>query len=368
MSTVRAIPYTEIVERAQDLGRAGADTRPRLRGLVQSVYTRDIPNEFDWTHMKARSAIVCVAEYNTGYASITTGGSTVSFCSGATLDSSFIGRRIKFDSNPDLYDITALVSTTGCTVSPVLSGEVHVETGGYTVFKNIYSLPQNFDRFLINGGLMFYQGGQPTPVPEKVDDDFFAIFNAGPTSTPDACRMIEADSNGCYQFELTPPPASPYILMNEYIKVLLPMSENSMGTVVMTSNSTAVTGTGTWFTRMNTGDYIRADMFGKGADSDWYRITAIVSETNLTLDRVFRIDSCYAGSYTISSAPEMPYKFHEALIYGALRKYLPDHKDQMWVIANREFAKILSDNKALFQTRHSKDDIELIAEDSEYRR
>jgi len=368
MSTVRAIPFVEIVERAQDLGRAGADTRSRLRGLVQSVYTRDIPIEFDWTFLKASSAIVCLAEYNTGYASCVTQDGTVSFTSGATLDSSFIGRRIKFDSNPDIYDITALYSTTGCTISPVLSSEAHVETGGYTIFKNIFSLPENFDRFLINGGLLYYQGGQPTPIPEKVDGDFLSEFNASPNSTPSGCRMLGPDSNGCLQVEIEPPPSTPYIMRNEYIRALLPMKENSMGTAVFTSNSTVVTGSGTWFTRMTTGDYIRAEQFGKNTDSDWYRITAIASNTNLTLSRVFRIDSNYTGSFMISSAPEMPYNFHESLIYGALRKYLPDHKDQMWVIANREFAKILTDNKVLFNNRHSRDDIDTIATDPEYRR
>jgi hypothetical protein len=368
MSSVKGIPFTELIERAQDLGRAGADTKSRLRGIMQSVYTRDIPNAFDWTWLKATSAIGCIAEYNTGYASAITQDGTVSFCSGATLDSSFIGRRIKFDGNPDLYDITALVSQTGCTISPILSGITNAETGGYTIFRNIFSLPENFDRWPVNGGLLFYQAGQPTPVPEKIDDDFFELFSGSPNSQPEACRLIETDSNGCAQFELTPPPSSPYVLRNEYIRALAPMRENSMGTVVMNSNSTAVTGTGTWFTRMATGDYIRATAFGNGPDSDWYRISAIASNSDLTLAKVFRADSNYSGTFVISSMPEMPPPFHEALIYGTMRKYLPDHKDQMWIYSSTEYAKILTNNKVLMQTRHSKDDIDTIASDPEYRR
>ena len=36
--------------------------------------------------------------------------------------------------------------------------------------------------------------------------------------------------------------------------------------------------------------------------------------------------------------------------------------------ANAEWMKIISDNKTLEQSRHAKDDLDLIAEDYEYRR
>ena len=37
------IPYTEIVERVMSLGRVNANAIEKVRGIVQDIYTRDIP-------------------------------------------------------------------------------------------------------------------------------------------------------------------------------------------------------------------------------------------------------------------------------------------------------------------------------------
>ncbi len=367
MSNIKAIPYTEIVERVQDLSRSNTDTRSRIRGIVNEIYTLDIPSETDWNWLKASSAISCIAEYKTGVVSINTQGTGVLFTSGATITTSMSNRKIKFSNNPDIYDFTYTAANSG-TISPPLSGSLNIAGGTYTIYKNIYSLPPDFDRFPVNGGLLFYSSGQPTPLPELIDDDYYATVNASPSSNPTNCRLVGYDTGGNEQVEIIPPPSTQYNLNNEYIKTLAPMKENTMGTIVVTSNQTAVTGTGTVFTQMNTGDYIRADVFGKSVDSNWYKIETITSDTNLTLSTVFRKDSSYSGSFTICSTPIMPYKFHNALIYGAIRKILPDQKDPMFLMANAEYAKIIRENKILAQSRYAKDDVELIAEDSEYRR
>src|SRR3990167_6426628 len=367
MSNIRAIPFTEVVERIQDLGRANVDTKQRIRGIVNDVYTLDIPQEFDWSWLKASSAISCLAEYTTGVATINTQATAIVFGSGAVITSAMTGRKIKLDGNADIYDFTFVASNSG-SINPPLSGSTNISSGGYSIYKNIYSLPLDFDRFPVNGGLLFYESGQPNPLPELVDDDYYEQANASPTSTPDYCRLVGYDSGGNRQVEIIPPPSSVYILLNEYIKTLPPMYENTMGTVVITSNQTAVTGTGTVFTQMNKGNYLRVEVFGKGVDSIWYKIDVISTDTNLTLATAFRKDSSYAGSFTICSVPQMPYKFHPAFIYGGLRKLLPDQKDPMFIYADAEYRKIISDNKYLEQSSHAKDDVELIAEDFRYRR
>lgn len=366
MSSIRGIPFTEVVERVDNLGRTGADIRQRLRGIINEVYTLDIPNSYDYYWLKAHSAISCVAEYNTGVVSVNTQSTTCTFGSGPTITSSFTGRKIKFNDNPDVYDIT-YNSATSVTIDPPLSGESNISSGSYTIYKSIYSLPSNFDRFPVNGGLLFYSGGQPTPLPQLVDDDYYAQVNASPSSTPDSCRFREYDTAGCLTVEIIPPPASPYILRDEYIKALLPMVETTAGTIVATAGSNAITGTGTLFTEMNTGDYIRADLFGKSADSTWYRIQTISSNSDLTVSPVFKSSSGYSGVYTICSMPQMPYRMHPALIWGSLAKVLPDQKDPMLFSAKTEYAKILTDNKILERSRYAKDNIELMAEDPNYR-
>ena len=146
------------------------------------------------------------------------------------------------------------------------------------------------------------------------------------------------------------------------------MKETTAGTIVVTSNQTAVSGTGTIFTHMNTGDYLRADVFGKSGDSIWYRIAVITNDTTMTLSTSFRTDSNYTGSYTISASPQMPYRMQPALIYGAMERLLPDQKDPTYIMAHLQYAKILTDNRIIEQSRFAKDNVELIAEDSEYRR
>lgn len=367
MSNLRTIPFTEAVEKTQDLTRTNADSKQRIRGIINEVYTLDIPSAYDWSFLKSSSAISTIAEHKSGYASVTTQATAVTLQSSNTISSAYTGRKIKFSGNSDIYDVT-FANTTGLTISPPLSGITNVSTGGYTIYQNVYTLPQDFDRFPVNGGLLFYSGGQPQPLAELLDDDYYEQTNASPTAVPNNCRLVGYDTAGVRQFEVIPPPSQVYILLNEYLKVLAPMYENTMGTVVITSNQTAVTGTGTVFTQMNTGDYLRFDAFGKSADSVWYQIQTISSDTNLTLATNFRKDSSVSGSFTISSAPRMPYKFHNAVIYGAVRKLLPDEKDPMLQFANNEYIRIITENKVLEQSRHAKDNIELIAEDYGYRR
>lgn len=366
MSNIRAIPFTEIVERIEDLGRVGTETKKRTRAVVNEIYTIDIPNDYDHHWLKSSSGIACIAEYDTGTTKINTQSTAVMFGSGAVIDSSFTGRKIKFDDNPDVYDFTFSKANSG-TISPPLSGVVNLSCASYTIFKNIYSLPADFDRFPVNGGLLFYSAGQPQPLAPILDDDYYSQVNASPTDVPTNCRFVGYDTAGQLQVEILPPPASPYLLINEYIKALSPMIESTMGTIVVSSNQTTVSGTSTYFTQMNSGDYIRADNFGKGGDSTWYRIAVVNNASTITLSSNFRIDSNYTGSYTISKAPLMPYRMQPALIWGSLMKLLPDQKDPMFITATRNYAKIMSDNRVLEQSRYAKDTVELIAEDYDYR-
>lgn len=367
MSQIRTLPFSEIIEKVSDLSRSNIDQRSRIKGLVNEVYTLDIPKEYDWYWLKASSGISCIAEYKTGVVSINTQSTGVVFNSGGVITTAMTGRKIKFSGNSDVYDFTYVAANSG-SINPPLSGSTNISSGGYTIYKNIYSLPSDFDRFPVNGGLLFYSGGQPSPLPELVDDDYYEQASASPSSVPEGCRFIDYDVNGNMQVEILPPPANAYILQDEYIKTLAPMYENTMGTIVVTSNQTAVTGTGTVFLQMNTGDYLRADSFGEKGESVWYKISAITSNSDLTLTSVFRKDSGYSGSFTISSEPKMPYKFHNGLIYGAIRKILSDEKDPMLMFANTEWMKIINDNKVLEQSRHAKDDVETIATEYNYRR
>ena len=51
------IPYTEIVERVMSLGRVNPNAVEKVRGIVQDIYTRDIPTKWDWNFLYASSSI-----------------------------------------------------------------------------------------------------------------------------------------------------------------------------------------------------------------------------------------------------------------------------------------------------------------------
>ena len=367
--SIKNIPFVEIVERVHNLAREKAGNEKIVRGIVNDVYTRDISREYDWSFLKSSSAISCIAEYNTGYVTVNTQGTACAFQSGATITSSMTGRKIKFDGNSNIYDFTQNGATAGI-INPPLSGEVNVGSGGYTIFKDTFPLASDFDRFPVNGGLLFYSAGQPTPIPEKMDDDWYAEYTPTPTTEPNMCRIIEPDTAGNIAVQVNPPPQDPTVLSYEYIKQVNPMTFSTAGTVVTVSNSTVITGTGTFFTRMTTGDYFRVDDFGIAQDSDWYRISTISSDTNLTLSSNFRATTTGGAysNYTISSAPQMPFRIQDAIIAGAMRHILMDQNDKNFIFYHTQFAKVLSDNKILYKSRQAKDDIELIAENYDYRR
>jgi len=366
---IQTIPFIEIIERVRRLAREKASNEGVVRGIVNDIYTRDIPKEADWSYAKSQSALSCLAEQNTGVVSINTQSTACWFSSGLTLDSSYTGRKIKFNGNSNIYDLT-FVASNSASINPPLSGLANIGSGGYTIFKDIFSLASDFDRFPVNGGLLYYSAGIPTPIPEKTDDDWYSSFYASPGVEPEMCRLIQPDTAGNAQVQINPPPQDPIVVQYEYLKGFKPMSFSTAGgTVVTSNNSLAVTGTSTYFTYMTTGDYFRIDNLGIADDSDWYRIATISSNTDMTLEKAFRTDTQGAFTkFTISSAPEIPYRIQDAIIYGTMTRLLTDQNDKFFQLYQMKYENTIKDNKVLYANRMAKDDIDLIASDYNYRR
>ena len=97
-TTIEA-PFTEIVERVMSLGRVNQNAIEKVRGIVQDIYTRDIPTKHDWNFLFASSAIVTTGEYKTGNATVNTGDRIVTFSTDTVLIDSMNSRKIKFSFN-----------------------------------------------------------------------------------------------------------------------------------------------------------------------------------------------------------------------------------------------------------------------------
>jgi hypothetical protein len=95
-------------------------------------------------------------------------------------------------------------------------------------------------------------------------------------------------------------------LSYNYILRKLANEDYSTGTVVVTNNSTTVTGTSTAFTAAMVGRWFKFDN-----DGDWYRITSRTSDTVITLESVFEGSTATTNTYVIGESPELPVELHE---------------------------------------------------------
>jgi hypothetical protein len=363
------IPYTELVERVFDIAKSGApNSKPRVRGAINDVYTKEIGSKFDWNFLEAHSSLTLTERYNTGTVSANTGSATLTF-SGATLTQAMVTRKIKITGNDNVYEILTYVSTSECTIKPVFSGTENLSGANFEIFQPIYPLAPDFDRFPVKGGLIKYRGGKKDIIEEKSHIDYYNEFSAVSSDSPIGCRIVERDTAGNLQLEIIPPPKNALSYDYDYFKELKPMRESSSGTVTITSGGTAVTAsTDARFLEMSTGDYLRVNANGTKDDSEWYKIVAISNNSALTLATIFVATSSVAtAEYIISSVPKIPTMLHSAILHGAIREIIGNQNDPMYAYHHLKMATILTDAKVRFVTRQDSVEIETVAEEWNYR-
>ena len=365
---IKEIPLTELVERALELARVREEVRSKVRGIANDVYVRDIPKKEDWTFLLSTTSLTATPEYKTGTVTANTGDTSLIF-TGATITSDMTGRRIKISNNDYIYQ-TTFSNGTALTISPPVSGTQNISGQSFSLFQNIYPLNFDFDRFPKNGGLHLFLGGQRKRIEEKAYDYFTDNANYTPNDTTHFCRLTGTNTAGNQLMELLPPPQNTISYEYDYLRQLRPMRETTDGLISnINAGATTVLGdANTKFTNANTGDYIRIDAFGTGADSEWYRIIAIAGNTSLTIQTAFGSSGASSTKYTISSAPEMPVMLHQAILYGTIMQIAADQNDSFVQGYMTEYANILTDSKRIYKTRLYRNDMEMITEDYNYRR
>lgn len=363
----REVPFTEAVERILELARERADSEKKVRGVLNDVYVFDLPVREDWSFLMNTTSLTFTQEYATGNATINTGGSTVTFSSDVTIDSSMVGRKIKFTDNDYVYDIVSMSGNTGAVIGPTLSGTVNISAGAYSIFRQVYPLASDFDRFPKNGGFHLFQGGKKRVVPEKDYQAATNEYSPDVSTTLDYCYLAGVDTAGNRLVVFVPPIKDTISGEYDYVKKLRPLRETTDGTVSVSASDTTVFGTSTNFANANTGDYFRIDAFGTGNDSEWYRIVAI-NGTALTLQTAFGNSGATGARYTVSSVPETPAMFHLGIMHGGLARILGDQNDPMAASYAQQYANVMSDGKRIYKTRVYPSQVNLIAEDWQYRR
>src|SRR3990167_5763088 len=372
--TIAELPFTELCERIQELGRERVDAMGKIRGIVNDFYVREFPRKMDWNFFLAQSTITVQGQYNTGTVSANTGDFNVTFSSDVVLTQTNNLWWLKISGNDYVYQFT-YSDATGGTLNVPLSGTTNVANGSFNLFQPYYSLAGNFDRFPKNGGLILYQGGQEQIISELAYQDWATYYSPSPTNIAAYCRLYGVDTAGNTLMEINPPPATAVSYRYDYFIKPQAMYEYTNGLIGnISNNGTNVIGdSNTVFTRCNTGDYLRIHAFGTSADSEWYRIIAISSPRSLTLQSAFQntangVVSVTSAKYTICSAPAMPYKMHPAILYGGLLQLTVDQNDPMAQAYGLKFAEVLSDGKRLYVSRIYNQTIHSMGEQYLYRR
>lgn len=369
---ISEIPFTEMCERVSELARERVDARSKIRGVVNDFYVREIPRKFDWNFFLAQSTITVQGRYSTGSVTATTGSTAVTFDSTVVLTQTNNLWWITIQGNNYVYQFNFSQTTAG-TLNVPFGGTVNVTNGSYNLFQPYYSLAGNFDRFPKNGGLINFQGGTEQIISELPYQEWATYYSPTPTQNAAYCRIYGLDTAGNALLELTPPPQVALSYRYDYFIKPTAMRETTSGLIGnISNNGTNVQGdTNCQFTQATTGDYLRVDALGKSSDSSWYRIIAITNDSNLTLQNAFSNTGNAAvtsANYTICTAPQMPYKMHPAILYGAILQLAVDQNDPMVQSYNTKLAEVLSDGKRLYVSRIYNQDIHHLGEEYLYRR
>jgi len=371
MSNKREIPFTELCERAQHIAREDAiNVIPKYKGLVNDVTIKIIPRIYDWRPLMRTSYIQCSACVTVGQVNVLANSPISNIVTGVGTAwtsnmTSALGWKIKFSGNDNVYDFDYTTPTTAV-ITPALSGIVSITSGGYNLFRDTYALHSTLDRFLINGGIEWTRSGIPEVIMECPEDQWKDEYQCVPGTQLQRMRTLgERDILGNKQIQVNPPPQQAILCPYDFVKMLLPMTDYTTGTVSkLVNGTTAVTGTGTsWAGYLQTGYiyYLRLNRDGTGDASIWYKILSATGAGTITLSENYNgvtvdpasmvIAEKIPQEYTISMVPEWPADFHDAILYKAAALGIADQDDPMFKYYELLAKTAFDELKTIYKTR-----------------
>lgn len=371
MSNKREIPFTEICERAQRIAREDAiNVIPKYKGLVNDTAIKILPRIYDWRPLMRTSYIQCSACVTTGQVNVLANSPMSNIVTGIGTAWTFnmtseLGWKIKFSGNDNVYDFDYTTPTTAV-ITPALSGATSITSGGYNLFRDTYALHSTLDRFLINGGLEWTRSGLPEVIMECPEDQWKDEYQCVPATQLQRMRTLGIrDISGNKQVQVNPPPQQAILCPYDFIKMLLPMTDYSTGTVSKLVNGTvAVTGIGTsWAGYLQTGYtyYLRINRDGTGDSSVWYQILSATGGGTITLSENYNgvtvdpasliIAEKIPQEYVISMVPEWPADFHDAILYKAAALGISDQDDPMFKYYELLAKTAFDELKTIYKTR-----------------
>ena len=161
------------------------------------------------------------------------------------------------------------------------------------------------------------------PLQEVVDEEEWNLLNVRGTQSSDIPEFFFIRGND--EVGIWPIPATAVASAGTlvYERRVRDMSQDNYttGTVTLTNNSAAVTGSSTVFNANMVGRSLRAD--DPAGDGMWYKIASFTSTTAITLEQTFGGTTASGLTYVIGELPDTPEEYHESLIdYACYRYYL----------------------------------------------
>lgn len=183
--------------------------------------------------------------------------------------------------------------------------------------QQFYQLPedgQKLKEVIVN------TGGWEPPMEQIPDEHIWRQLNMMPVTGQPTHYFIKGND----ELGLFPIPG---VTVSDGIELVfspkhveLTQSDYTTGTLTVTNGSQAVTGSGTAFTSKMEGQWLQVT---DGTDGNWYRVSAYVSPTALTLENYYQGTSGSTKTYRLGQVVDFPDEYAEAPSdYACYRHYL----------------------------------------------
>ena len=318
---MRRIPFSELIEAAAKRARALTDDtsyRNTYGDYINTAYDT-IGDEvaYLWDGQREENYITLTEDYQTGTIAVTNNSTTITGTS-TVWTSAMDGRKIKILGSDEIYTFTYVSATSG-TLDKAYLGDTDTSTT-YVLWKEAYLLRTNVvdDKHF---KAWWNRNGVPVYLTRALDDTWQAGDKTTTPTIPTKFRLYDRNNSNQVYLEINAPDDEGRYLNYDCAISLAHLYEYSTGTAVATQDQLTVTGSGTrWLYHLSAGDWFRFDGDGTGDQSHWYLISAVVSNTELTLASAYRgetksFDDADDGvAYQACNASKLPLSFDKGIM------------------------------------------------------
>lgn len=197
------------------------------------------------------------------------------------------------------------------------------KTADLVASQQYYQFPQDAIRVT---GVVVTNGGNPYPLQPMTSESQWRRLNVNASlgfAFPGYFFVRGQDEVGIWPI----PSAAATSGLEIYYEprtVNLTQDDYTTGTVTVTNGSQTVTHSAAGFTNRMVGRYFQTT---DNTDGLWYKITAFVDASNLTLENYYQGISGSGVNFLIGECPPFPEEYHESLIDYAAYRYFLDRKE-----------------------------------------